>query len=48
MDKKNKQKIIKILLIITILWALGLQYIFWPEDMGHESFPKKIISIFTK
>ena len=47
MEKKDKQKIIKILLVITIVWALVLQSVFWAEHEEHESFPKKIIWIIT-
>lgn len=48
MEKNKKQKIIKILLVITIVWALILQSIFWLEHEEHESFAKKVIYIFTK
>ena len=47
MDKSKKQKIIKIWLVTTIVWALILQNIFWAIHDEHESFPKKIISIIT-
>ena len=47
MDKSKKQKIIKILLTVTIISALALQNIFWAIHDEHESFPKKIISIIT-
>ena len=45
---KNKKNIIKILLIITIVWALALQSLFWPVHVEYESLLKKFIWVINR
>lgn len=41
----DKKKLIKILLVIIVVWALTLQSVYWPEhDEGEEGFPKAIFN----